>query len=264
MTEKTKMYSDFKVKIKKPYEGFARQILKEESLDDIVGPLYEIVDADVQAYILNQDNAEVKTSFVESLFVPGSLFRVASFPRVKKELLKSRPWLEQVAKDAAYESLRKQEDARLFTLLSSAIKDYEEHKDHVVSKKHIFPTHPDYFDERDVQDALKAVRSHEIDPVAVLCNSTELDEVKKIESLANLNIIDSIMVPQGSLMILPDKEYLGVLPVFASPEENDNHMEGQFYKGWVVDELIGMLVLNPRGLAAVYKYKKGYDNDKEE
>ena len=36
-----------------------------------------------------------------------------------------------------------------------------------------------------------------------------------------------------------------------SVEEN-NQVE-QFYRGWVMDELIGMLILNPRGLAKIVK-----------
>jgi hypothetical protein len=27
----------------------------------------------------------------------------------------------------------------------------------------------------------------------------------------------------------------------------------QFYKGWVLDELIGMLILNPRGISRILK-----------
>ena len=33
----------------------------------------------------------------------------------------------------------------------------------------------------------------------------------------------------------------------------ENNQVEQFYRGWVMDELIGMLILNPRGLAKIKK-----------
>jgi hypothetical protein len=38
-----------------------------------------------------------------------------------------------------------------------------------------------------------------------------------------------------------------------SLDVEENHLVEQFYKGWVMDELIGMLILNPRGISRVLK-----------
>jgi hypothetical protein len=38
-----------------------------------------------------------------------------------------------------------------------------------------------------------------------------------------------------------------------SLDVEENHLVEQFYKGWVMDELVGMLILNARGLARVLK-----------
>jgi hypothetical protein len=58
----------------------------------------------------------------------------------------------------------------------------------------------------------------------------------------------SIIVPQGEVFLTAEPEFVGVMPVMYSLDVEENHQVEQFYKGWVMDELIGMLVLNPRGL----------------
>jgi len=50
-----------------------------------------------------------------------------------------------------------------------------------------------------------------------------------------------------------DPEFVGVFPVMYSLDVEENHLVEQFYKGWVMDELVGMLILNARGLARIVK-----------
>ena len=61
------------------------------------------------------------------------------------------------------------------------------------------------------------------------------------------------MVPQGTIFFLPEPNFLGVMPVMYSLDVEENNQIEQFKRGWVMDELLGMLVLNPRGLAAIKK-----------
>jgi len=75
----------------------------------------------------------------------------------------------------------------------------------------------------------------------------------RITSFGEFQIQRSIIVPQGEVFITPEPEFLGVMPVMYSLDVEENHQVEQFYKGWVMDELIGMLVLNPRGLARILK-----------
>jgi hypothetical protein len=63
----------------------------------------------------------------------------------------------------------------------------------------------------------------------------------------------SIMVPQGTIFLVPEPNFLGVMPIMYSLDVEENNQIEQFRRGWVFDELIGMLVLNPRGLAAIKK-----------
>jgi hypothetical protein len=150
------------IQIKLRYEGIGRNILIEDPLERGFPMPYEVLDDLGQAYVLNQTDAEVKTTPFEGKWVPPTLFRIASFPYVRKEdLYFLRANIVEHAQEMTREAIMKQEDGRLLTLLSSSITDYAANPYHVIIE--------------------------------------------------------------------------------------------QFRRGWVFDELIGMLVLNPRGLAAIKK-----------
>jgi len=76
----------------------------------------------------------------------------------------------------------------------------------------------------------------------------------KITTFGEFQLQKSILVPQGETFLAADPEFVGVFPVYYSLDVEENHQVAQFYKGWVLDELIAMLVLNPRGLARIVKY----------
>ena len=76
---------------------------------------------------------------------------------------------------------------------------------------------------------------------------------KVVTGFGEFTIQKSIMIPQGTIYIVPEPNFLGVLPVMYSLDVEENNQVEQFYRGWVMDELIGMLILNPRGLAKVSK-----------
>lgn len=75
----------------------------------------------------------------------------------------------------------------------------------------------------------------------------------RITSFGEFQIQRSIIVPQGEVFLTAEPEFIGVMPVMYSLDVEENHLVEQFYKGWVMDELIGMLILNPRGIARVLK-----------
>jgi hypothetical protein len=75
----------------------------------------------------------------------------------------------------------------------------------------------------------------------------------RITSFGEFQIQRSIIVPQGEIFLTAEPEFVGVMPVMYSLDVEENHQVEQFYKGWVLDEMIGMLVLNPRGLTRILK-----------
>jgi hypothetical protein len=81
----------------------------------------------------------------------------------------------------------------------------------------------------------------------------EITSGATITEFGEFTIQKSIMVPQGTVFFLPEPNFLGVMPVMYSLDVEENNQIEQFKRGWVMDELLGMLVLNPRGLAAIKK-----------
>jgi len=75
----------------------------------------------------------------------------------------------------------------------------------------------------------------------------------RITSFGEFQIQKSVIVPQGEVFLTAEPEFVGVMPVMYSLDVEENHQVEQFYKGWVMDELIGMVVLNARGLARILK-----------
>jgi len=76
---------------------------------------------------------------------------------------------------------------------------------------------------------------------------------ERIVQFGEFQIGKSIIIPAKTTYLAPEPKFLGVLPVMYSLDVEENPQVEQFHKGWVMDELIGMVVLNPRGLVKVTK-----------
>src|SRR4051812_27333077 len=113
------------IQIRLRYEGIVRNVLLEDTLER--GPLmpYDILDDLGMAYVLNSTDAEVKIQVFEGKQAFPHLFRVASFPRIRKEdLYYLRVNAVEFAQDESRQAIQKQEDYRLIVLLENAITDY--------------------------------------------------------------------------------------------------------------------------------------------
>ncbi len=86
-------------------------------------------------------------------------------------------------------------------------------------------------------------------------SSISLDEhrVEKIVQFGEFQIGKSIMIPRGTFYLTPEPQFLGVFPVMYSLDVEENNQVEQFHKGWVMDELVGMAILNARGLVILRK-----------
>jgi hypothetical protein len=262
------------IQIKLKYEGIGRNILVEDPLERGFPTPYEVLDDLGQAYVLNQTDAEVKTTPFEGKWVPPTLFRIAAFPYVRKEemyFLKAN--IVEHAQEMTREAIMKQEDGRLLTLLSGAITDYSTNQDHVITPDHVVEIGAgNPLDPADFYDAVSRVELHELKVDRVLMNPVDLRDLYlwdvnmtgwkfkedvvaggEVTKFGEFTFQTSIMVPQGTVFLVPEANFLGVMPIMYSLDVEENNQIEQFRRGWVFDELIGMLVLNPRGLAAIKK-----------
>jgi hypothetical protein len=281
------------IQIRLRYEGIVRNVLVEDTLER--GPLmpYDILDDLGRAYVLNSTDSEVKITPFEGKQAFPQLFRVASFPRVRKEdLYYLRVNAVEYAQDETRQAIQKQEDARLILLLEQAIVNLGTARTGGTigtgrtggtatglaapaagtDEQTVLVGAGNPLEPADFYNAVTQIEVNQLEARRVLAHPADIrdlynwdlnvtgfrfkDEVfsgGRITSFGEFQIQRSIIVPQGEVFLTAEPEFVGVMPVMYSLDVEENHQVEQFYKGWVMDELIGMLILNSRGLSRILK-----------
>jgi len=276
------------IQIRLRYEGIVRNVLLEDTLER--GPLmpYDILDDLGQAYVLNSTDSEVKIQVFEGKQAFPNLFRIASFPRIRKEdLYYLRVNAVEYAQDESRQAIQKQEDYKLILLLEGTITDYGAEGQTPVggiqtgissgpgghtSEKTVLVGADNPLEPVDFYSAVSMIEIEQLEASRVLIHPQDLRDLytwdinvtgwsfkdkvfagEKITQFGEFQVQKSVIVPQGEIFLTADPEFVGVFPVMYSLDVEENHLVEQFYKGWVMDELVGMLILNARGLARVMK-----------
>lgn len=276
------------IQIRLRYEGIVRNVLVEDTLER--GPLmpYDILDDLGQAYVLNQTDSEVKVQVFEGKQAFPNLFRIASFPRIRKEdLYYLRVNAIEYAQDESRQAIQKQEDSRLVLLLESAIVSQGTSglkpvggtqtgisagpSGHTTEKTVIVgsgsPLEP-----VDFYSAVSMVEIEQLEAKRMMMHPQDMRDLytwdinvtgwafkdkvvggQTITQFGEFELMKSVIIPQGEVFLAAEPNYVGVFPVMYSLDVEENHQVEQFYKGFVMDELVGMLVLNARGLARIVK-----------
>jgi hypothetical protein len=282
------------IQIRLRYEGITRNVLIEDTLER--GPLmpYDILDDLGRAYILNQTDSEVKITPFEGKQAFPQLFRIATFPRIRKEdLYYLRVNAVEYAQDESRQAIQKQEDARLILLLEAAIAELGKarvdgtvgtaptggiqsagdaaqaatNKEQTVVIGAGNPLEPS-----DFYNAVAQIETNQLEARRILIHPADArdfynwdlnvtgfefkDKVfggEKITTFGEFQIQRSIIVPQGEVFLTAEPDFVGVFPVMYSLDVEENHLVETFWKGWVMDELVGMLILNARGLSRIVK-----------
>lgn len=258
------------------YQGILRNVLLEDALTPGVPIEYDVLDDQGQAYILHGNEGEVKITPFEGKRVRVQLFRIATFPKIKKEdLYHLRSNIVEYAQDMSKQAIMKQEDGRLITLIEAAAASYRA-VDTTAAPGGSLPNEitvtgstllPD-----DLYTAVTYTDTRQLDSSRLLCNPAEYrdfyrwdinttgwafkDSVvagEKIVQFGEFQIGKSIMIPKGTVYLTPEPQFLGVFPVMYSLDVEENPQVEQFHKGWVMDELVGMAILNARGIVVLRK-----------
>lgn len=261
------------IQLKLRYEGIVRNVLVEDAVPPGTEAYYDVFDDLGQAYIMSGTEGEVRVTPFEGKRVHVSFFRVASRPAIRKEdLLEMRINMVEQAQDETKQSIMKQEDSYLMTLLLGAITDYSTRADNPTPGAQNVTVASGGITPQALYSAVTMTDLREIESTRLLMNPADYrdfylfgtdqtgwafkDRVvggQKIEQFGEFQIQRSVMVPQGKVFLLPDPEFLGVMPIRYSLDVEENHRVESFWRGWVFDEMINMLVLNPRGIASVTK-----------
>jgi len=259
------------------YQGILRNVLLEDTLTPGVPIFYDVLDDLGRAYMLHGNEGEIKITPFEGKRVEVQLFRIASFPQIKKEdLYYLRSNIVEYTQDMTKQAIMRQEDSRLITLLEAAAVSYRA-VDATAAPgpggtlpNEITVTGPLQPD--DLYTAVTYTDQRQLDSSRLLCNPQEYrdfyrwdinttgwafkDSVvagERIVQFGEFQIGKSIIIPRGTTYLTPDPEFLGVFPVMYSLDVEENNQVEQFHKGWVMDELVGMAVLNPRGIVILRK-----------
>jgi len=259
------------------YQGILRNVLLEDTLTPGVPIFYDVLDDLGRAYMLHGNEGEIKITPFEGKRVEVQLFRIASFPQIKKEdLYYLRSNIVEYTQDMTKQAIMRQEDSRLITLLEAAAVSYRAVDASSVPGTGALPNEitvaGNYLMPDDLYTAVTYTDQRQLDSSRLLCNPQEYrdfyrwdinttgwafkDSVvagERIVQFGEFQIGKSIIIPRGTTYLTPDPEFLGVFPVMYSLDVEENNNVAQFHKGWVMDELVGMAVLNPRGIVILRK-----------
>jgi hypothetical protein len=259
------------------YQGILRNVLLEDTLTPGVPIQYDVLDDLGQAYMMAGNEGEVRITPFEGKRVEVHLFRIASFPTIKKEdLYYLRSNIVEFTQDQTKQAIMRQEDSRLITLLEASVVAYRAVDKSAVPGTGILPNEITIAGARlmpdDLYTAVTFTDQRQLDSSRLLCNPQEYRDLyrwdinttgwafkdsvvagERIVQFGEFQIGKSIIIPRGTVYLTPEPQFLGVFPVMYSLDVEENPQVEQFHKGWVMDELVGMAVLNPRGIVILRK-----------
>lgn len=252
------------------YQGVGRRVLVIDPLPQGALPVYER-DIDVAAVVVSSNGSAPESRvFGERVTVPE--FEVVSNPTVRiAEVRRRRFNVIDRAQQKARQEIQAQEDANIFAALDFAA-------DATLGGEN---TAQDIADagllKRDLLEIKKQVDRWDLITSKFLMNINEftdilawgsgggqaaatggeLDVVTMREVLQTglfahiwgADIIVSKVVPAGTVFGCADPEFVGVMPIRQDIEVLPADEPRQLKLGWVVNEIIGIGIVNPRGCA---------------
>lgn len=262
------------IQLKLRYEGMVRNVLLEDPITPGTETVYDIIDDLGQAYVLSGHDGEVRVTPFEGKRARVDFFRIASRPAIRKEdLYQLKVNMVEHAQDESKQAILKQEDSRLMVLLQAALTAYATRPDNPTPGQQTVvigdngPISP-----AALYTAVTMTDLREIESARLLMNVADYRDFylfpqnetgwamkdrtvagQKITTFGEFQIQRSIMVPRGTVFLLPEPEFLGVFPVLYSLDVEENNQVEEFYRGWVMDEFVSMAILNPRGIASITK-----------
>jgi hypothetical protein len=257
------------IQLKLRYQGLLRNVLREDVLTPGVPVEYDVLDDLGQSYQLHSNEGEVKITPFEGKRVTVSLFRIATFPQIKKEdLYYLRANIVEYAQDESKQAIMKQEDIYLISIIEAAITDYSAKDPY--GNSHVVAAPAGVLTPDVLYDAVGITDQLELESKRLLFNNVRYRDLyrwdinttgwafkdrvvagERIVQFGEFQIGKSIIIPKDTVYLTPEPEFLGVFPVMYSLDVEENNKVQSFHKGWVMDELVGMHILNPRGLVKI-------------
>jgi hypothetical protein len=252
------------------YQGVGRRVLVIDPLPQGALPVYDR-DIDVAAVVVSSNGAAPESRvFGDRVTVPE--FEVVSNPTVRiAEVRRRRFNVIDRAQQKARQEIQAQEDANIFAALDYAAdatlggentaqdiadagllkRDLSEIKVQVdrwdlVTTKFLM----NILEFNDILNwgsggGQAAGTGGEVDPVTM----REILQTGLYAHIWGADIIVSKIVPPGTVFGTADPEFVGVMPIRQDIEVLPADEPKQLKLGWVVNEIIGIGIVNPRGVA---------------
>lgn len=247
------------------YQGIARRAVVVDPLPQGALPVYDR-DIDVTAVVVSSNGTGPESRiFGDRVTVPE--FEIFSNPTVRIAEVKRRRFnVIDRAVQKARQEIMAQEDANIFAAIDSAanvenalqdiadqgmlkrdlvdLKVQIDRWDNVTTK--YFMNINEYTDILNWASGGGQVGQGEVDPVT----QREILQTGLYAHIWGADIIVSKIVPPGTVYACADPEFVGVMPVRQDIEVMPADEPKQLKLGWVVSEIIGIGIVNPRGVAA--------------
>jgi hypothetical protein len=246
------------------YQGVGRRVLVIDPLPQGALPVYDR-DIDVAATVVSaQGSAPESRVFGDRVTVPE--FEVISNPTVRiAEVRRRRFNVIDRAQQKARQEIQAQEDANIFASLDFAAdatlggeNTAQDIADAGLLKRDLseIKVQIDRWDLLTTKFLMNIIEfndilnwSHsgsavgEVDPVTM----REILQTGLYAHIWGADIIVSKIVPPGSVFGTADPEFVGVMPVRQDIEVLPADEPKQLKLGWVISEIIGIAIVNPRG-----------------
>lgn len=247
------------------YQGIARRALVVDPLPQGALPVYDR-DIDVTAVVVSSNGTGTESRvFGERITVPE--FELFSNPTVRIAEVKRRRFnVIDRAVQKARQEIMAQEDANIFAAIdaaSSAENDVQDIADGGMLKRDLIEikvqidrwdlvTTKFFMNINEFTDILNwasgggsGVGGGEVDPVT----QREILQTGLFAHAWGADVMVSKIVPPGTVYGCADPEFVGVLPVRQDIEVMPADEPKQLKLGWVVSEIIGIGIVNARGVA---------------
>lgn len=247
------------------YQGVTRRVLVVDPLPQGALPVYDR-DIDVMATVVSANGAAPESRvYSDRITVPE--FTILSNPTVRMEEVKRKRFnVIDRAVQKARQEIQAQEDSNVFAALDAAgsventVQDLADggmlKRDLVELKVQVdrwdLVTTKFLMNINEFTDMLnwgsgggQGVNGGELDPVT----QREILQTGLYGHIWGADIIVSKICPAGEVMACADPEFVGVMPIRQDIEVMPADEPRQFKLGWVVSEIIGIGIVNPRGVS---------------
>nr|6WKK_A Chain A, Gp27 major capsid protein [Donellivirus gee]6WKK_B Chain B, Gp27 major capsid protein [Donellivirus gee]6WKK_C Chain C, Gp27 major capsid protein [Donellivirus gee]6WKK_D Chain D, Gp27 major capsid protein [Donellivirus gee]6WKK_E Chain E, Gp27 major capsid protein [Donellivirus gee]6WKK_F Chain F, Gp27 major capsid protein [Donellivirus gee] len=246
------------IRVSLDYQGVGRKLLVVDPLPQGALPVYD-KDVDAKAFVISK-RGQVPDQVIEGDRIQVPTFEIVSYPQVRFSQVKERRFnVIDRAQQRAKADIMAVEDAEIFSLLEGAAtavnavtissgglqraaltKAFQEVEKHDLVVTKIVMNASAFAD-------IRAWGQNEFDPVT----QHEVLQTGLFGHIWTADILISKKVPQNTVYVLADPEFVGVMPIRQDIQVIPADKPEELRLGWVIYEELGLAVVNSLAIAKI-------------